>query len=57
VLIESIIYNKDSLIITPTSRIIINLIIFNRDIFIKAKILYFNKIYFYKDINENKYLY
>ena len=56
VLAEFIIYNKDPLIIIPTGRIIINLIIFNRDIPIRAKILYFNKIYFYKNTSEGKYL-
>jgi len=57
VLTEFIIYSKDPLIIIPTGRIIINLIIFNRDIFIRAKILRFNKIRFYKDTSEDKYLY
>jgi len=55
--VEFIIYNKDPLIIIPTGGIIINLIIFSRDIFIRAKILRLNKIRFYKDINEGKYLY
>jgi hypothetical protein len=55
--VEFIIYNKGSLIIISTGGIIINLIIFNRDIFIRAKTLYFNKIYSYKDISEGKYLY
>ncbi len=53
---KSIIYNRGPLIITPTSRIIINLTILNRDIPIRAKTLYFNKIRSYKGINEGKYL-
>jgi len=57
VLVESIIYSKGPLIIIPTSRIIINLTILNKDISIKAKILRFNKIRFYKDTSEGKYLY
>jgi len=56
VLIEFIIYSRGPLIITPTGRIIISLIILNRDIFIRAKILYPNKIRFYKDTSEGKYL-
>jgi len=54
---EFIIYSRGPLIITPTGRIIINLTIFNRDILIRAKILYFNKIYSYKGTSEGKYLY
>jgi len=53
---ESIIYSRDPLIFIPTVKIIINLIILNRDIFIRAKTLRLNKIYSYKDINEGKYL-
>jgi len=56
VLIEFIIYNRGPLIITPTSRIIISLITFNRDILIKAKILRPNKIRSYKSASEGEYL-
>jgi hypothetical protein len=55
--VEFIIYNKDPLIIIPTGGIIINLIIFSRDILIRAKTLRLNKIYFYKSTSEGKYLY
>jgi len=55
--VESTIYNKGPLIITPTSRIIISLTTFNRDILIRAKILRLNKIYSYKGTSEGKYLY
>ncbi len=54
---EFIIYNKGPLIIIPTSGIIINLTILNKDILIRAKILRLNKIYFYKSTSEGKYLY
>jgi hypothetical protein len=57
VLVEFIIYNKNPLIITPTGGIIINLTIFNKDIFIRAKILRPNKIRSYKDTSEGEYLY
>jgi len=55
--VESTIYNRGPLIITPTSRIIISLIIFNRDVPIRAKILRPNKIRSYKGASEGKYLY
>jgi len=54
--VEFIIYSKGPLIITPTGRIVISLIIFSRDIFIRAKILRPNKIRSYKGTSENKYL-
>jgi len=57
VLIKSTIYNRGPLIIIPTGRIIISLITFNKDIPIRAKILHFIKIYFYKGTSEGKYLY
>ncbi len=53
---EFIIYSRGPLIITPTGGIIINLTTLNRDIFIRAKILRLNKIRFYKDTSEGKYL-
>jgi hypothetical protein len=57
VLAEFIIYNRGPLIITPTGGIIISLTILNRDTPIRAKILRFNKIRFYKSTSEGKYLY
>ncbi len=56
-LAEFIIYNRGPLIITPTGGIIISLTILNRDTPIRAKILRFNKIRFYKSTSEGKYLY
>jgi hypothetical protein len=54
--VEFIIHSRGPLIIIPTGRIIISLIIFNRDILIRAKILRFNKIRSYKGTSESKYL-
>jgi hypothetical protein len=54
--VEVIIYNRGPLIITPTSRIVISLTIFSRDILIRAKILRPNRIRSYKGTSEGEYL-
>ncbi len=56
-LTEFIIYSRGPLIIIFINRIIISLITLNRDIFIRAKTLYFNKIRSYKGTSEGEYLY
>ncbi len=50
-------FNKGPLIIIFIYRIIISLIIFNRDILIRAKILRPNKIRSYKGTSDGEYLY
>ncbi len=54
---DSTTFSKDSLIIIFINKIVISLNTLNRDILIRAKILYFNKIRSYKIISEGKYLY